>query len=189
MIIGLLGAHRTGKTTLAKAVASVSGIRYMEVKLSAAQRILGFDSSNQNYTFKERRAIQSGLLEYMGLLLEATAQGDVIYDRTPLDLIGYTISLANANVLDEDDEAWLEKFISDCHLLTSHYFDVVHLIQPGIPLIKDNDTSAVTQQGYINHLNYIYRGVVMEMNYRTKAYILPIWITDINQRVNHILRS
>lgn len=70
MIIGLLGAHRTGKTTLAKATAEASGIRFMQVQLSEAQRILGFDSSKQDYTFKERRQIQEGLLNYMAELTQ-----------------------------------------------------------------------------------------------------------------------
>lgn len=186
MIIGLLGAHRTGKTTLAKAVASVSGIRYMEVKLSAAQRILGFDSSNQNYSFKERRTIQEGLLSYMAQLLAACGHTPTIFDRTPLDLIGYTISLANANVLDQEDEEWLKAFIENCHLLTAHYFNYVHLVQPGIPL-ESNKTSAVAEEGYIRHLNYIYLGVLAESS-TLKHTVIPAWMTDLQTRVNHVMK-
>ena len=188
MIVGLLGAHRTGKTTLAKATAEASGIRFMQVQLSEAQRILGFDSSKQDYAFKERRQIQEGLLNYMAELLAASANGNVIYDRTPLDLIGYTVSLANSNVLDHDDELWLQKFIADCHALTNHYFHKVFLVQPGIPL-EYSPKSAAPQPGYVNHLNYIYLGVVYELNMRTTAYVIPVWITDLDQRINFILKN
>ena len=190
MIIGLMGAHRTGKTTLAKAVAETANARFIQVKLSEAQRILGYDSSNQNYSFKERRIIQEGLLDYMAQLLKATDLNyDVIYDRTPLDLIAYVISLANANVLDDDDEKWLKKFIHDCHLLTRFYFNKVYLVQPGIPLVTDNTTSAVSQEGYINHLNCIMCGIIMNVDYNTRTYVIPSNITNLQERIEYVLNK
>ena len=186
MALGLLGAHRVGKTTLAEAFATQSGFKFIAANLSQAQKILGFDSSNQNYTFKERRVIQDGLLDYLRqLYAEAAANygNEIIYDRTPLDLIGYTITLANSNVLDEEDEYWLEHFIMECKKVTHCYFDAqVVLVQPGIPLITDNNTSAVAQRGYIEHLNYIYIGLSFEM----ATFIMPRRMTEIKDRINYL---
>ena len=192
MMIGLIGAHRTGKTTLAKHVESgVPSIKAITVNLGKAQSILGFDSAKQDYTFKERRTIQDGLLNYMAELYKESAihYENVIFDRTPLDLIGYTISLANSNVLDQEDEVWLEDFIRNCNLLTEFYLDKLFLVQPGIDLITDNTTSAPAQKGYIEHLNYIYAGVITQINYRTRAFIIPRQVTDLDDRAHFVMTN
>lgn len=192
MMIGLIGAHRTGKTTLAKHVESgVPSIKAITVNIGQAQKILGFDSSKQDYSFKERRIIQDGLLNYMAELYKEAAvhYENVIFDRTPLDLIGYTMLAVTANALDQEDEEWLKDYIRNCNLLTEFYLDRIFLLQPSIELRNENTTSAPAHPGYVEHFNYIYAGVITQINYRTRAFIIPRQVTDLDDRAHFVMTN
>src|SRR3569832_345872 len=61
-LIGLCGAHRTGKTSLAKAYAKKHGIAFMETSVSAIFKELGLDPA-ASFDFKTRLDIQEVILE------------------------------------------------------------------------------------------------------------------------------
>ncbi len=192
MIICLSGAHRTGKTTLAAALAKAIELEYFDTDISGAQKRLGFDSSKQDYTFEERIAIQEGLYDYFSDLLNASAKVaaehkcTIIMDRSPLDLIGYTLSLAQASTLTEAQSDWLNGYIERCQNLTSHFVDVVVGIQPGIPLDPSKLSSAPSNVGYIEHINHILMGAIATHRGNTSCYVMPRNITDPTARLDYM---
>ena len=112
--IGLTGAHRVGKSTLAQVLAKDIKAEYTPVGISDMQAAYGYDSSKQDYTWEERKKIQELLLgEFSNQLLglrvlrtEPVSRSMKVTDRTPLDLVGYTMWSFPENPTKEDN-AWL----------------------------------------------------------------------------------
>ena len=189
-MIGLFGAHRTGKTTLAHALSRAANIPVVSFNNGQLQKEIGAYSSNQSQSFEERMVIQNHLLKrYAQILREATEDhGLFITDRTPLDLIGYTIVIVKDKTCTPQQAAWLSEYISNCVALTNHYYKHCVLVQPGIPLVMDNTTSANIDPAFIEHLNLIYKGMFMDMGITTRLHYIPQEITDINARI-HLLST
>ena len=93
-MIGLIGAHRVGKTTLMNALAK-GPFEAIPISINQMQKNIGYDSSKQNYSFEERMNIQRYLFNALDDYLYKKSrvpgpavfrrQGAVITDRTPLD--------------------------------------------------------------------------------------------------------
>lgn len=185
-LIGLCGAHRVGKTTLMHAVAAELGIEGIEVSISSMQKELGFDSSNQSYSFETRMMIQTHLLNKFTSLLEGiNAAGlPAITDRTPNDLIGYMlINVGEKESKDHSD--WIMKYIESCLALTSKHYSDVFLIQPGI-VLETNNTSAHASMGLIEHLHAIYSGYINRLDLDVNALVMSKDIVDLDERVKYI---
>src|SRR3569832_863688 len=73
-LIGLCGAHRTGKTSLAKAYAKKHGIAFMETSVSAIFKELGLDPA-ASFDFKTRLDIQEVILERLDAMYSGGAPG------------------------------------------------------------------------------------------------------------------
>ena len=202
-MIGLLGAHRVGKSTLALTAAAAFNLKYIPVSISKMQEKHGFDSSNQSYSFEDRMMIQEHIYYEFQSLLSATAAGahfvqtanvrltrdvpkvnGIIFDRTPLDLIGYTL-IHVGDQLTENQSTWLLNYINGCIDLTNKYFTSVIQIQPGIPLVSA-DTSAKASLGMIEHLNAIYMAYLLDPRVRIKRDLMPREITDLEDRLNFL---
>ena len=187
MIAGLLGAHRVGKSTLAYEYALKHNYQYHPISISKLQAEIGFDSNNQSYDFDDRIKIQDHVLKRLAENLEAIDnKGEyIITDRCPLDLIGYTMIHVTEHVTEEQSE-WLLQYIQKCIDLTNkHYYRVV-LIQPGIPLVTENTTSAVARMGIIEHLNLIYLGISTDPRLRIKPTVFDRTLTDLKERLNQL---
>lgn len=202
-MIGLLGAHRVGKSTLALTAAATFNLKYVPVSISKMQERHGFDSSDQSHPFEKRMFIQEHLYHDFESLLQASAAGaqfvqtaamritrDIpgydgfVFDRTPLDLIGYTL-IHVGDQLTESQSKWLLDYIQRCIDLTNKYFKSIVQIQPGIPLVS-SDTSAKASLGMIEHLNAIYMAYLLDPRVRIKRDLMPREITDMVDRLNFL---
>lgn len=199
-MIGLVGAHRVGKSTLAKYLAEKTGRKYVPVSISDMQKKHGYDSSRQDYPFEIRMIIQEHLLKefteklvimpsmYKIIALEHYQEPKLVFDRTPLDLIGYTLIHVNDQLTDEQSQ-WLLEYIERCIKLTNEYFDGVMLVQPGIPLVTDNTTSSKASAGIIEHLNAIYTSYMIDPRVRSSTAILPRDMLDLDDRANYCINT
>lgn len=194
-MIGLLGAHRTGKSTLMNAfVKKYPAVKATSFNISGWQKSLGFASSIQNQSFDIRMQIQEHLYIAFDKHLESLRTQDsvlrqeslYISDRTPLDLIGYTMIHANGNISKEQSD-WLLDYVDKCIKLTNKYYDKLILIQPGITPVKDTDTSAEPILGFMEHLNAIYLSYMIDNRVTPQKLIMPRDLLDLQQRVEFIL--
>ena len=186
--IGLTGAHRVGKSTLAAVLAKDTKAKYAPVGISDMQTAHGYDSSKQDYPWEERKKIQELLLQEFSFQLLHTRifRGDLanrpleITDRTPLDLVGYAMWSFPDNPTKEDT-AWLENYIQLCIELTNRNYRGVALVQPGIPLVS-SPTSAPADAEMIETFNQCYLSLFLDPRLRIKKFIIPRELIDIDRR-------
>ena len=186
--IGLTGAHRVGKSTLAEVLAKDIKAEYVAVGISDMQAAHGYDSSKQDYPWEERKKIQEMLLgEFSNQLLglrvyhvEPVNRPLKITDRTPLDLVGYAMWSFPENPTKEDN-AWLEKYIQLCIELTNRNYRGIALVQPGIPLVS-SPTSAAADAEMIETFNQCYLSLFLDPRLRIKKFIIPRELIDIDKR-------
>lgn len=186
--IGLTGAHRVGKSTLAEVLAKDTKAKYAPVGISDMQAAYGYDSSKQDYPWEERKKIQELLLgEFSNQLLglrvyhvEPVNRPLKITDRTPLDLVGYAMWSFPDNPTKEDT-AWLENYIQLCIELTNRNYRGVALVQPGISLVS-SPTSAAADIEMIETLNQCYLSLFLDPRLRIKKFIIPRELIDVDRR-------
>lgn len=180
--IALLGAHRTGKTTLAQEYASNTGVKFQPISISSLQAEIGYNSSNQSYSFAERMVIQNHLLNRLEEIYES-AKVPTIYDRSPIDLIGYT-TLAVGEHLTPKQSLWYVWYVQACINLARKYLDGILMLRPGIPLV-DSPTSAKACPALIKVLDLVFVGSLEPQALKDISYIMPLDApTDMAHRID-----
>lgn len=134
--LGLSGAHRTGKTTVAKRLQTEKGCPFVTSSASAVAKELGIVADAQ-LPPEDRRRLQERILEKAVEAYENEGgNGLFVTDRTPLDFAAY--ALADWGMAaDAEHEAWIIDYVDRCMDATSRYFFMVGVIQPGILYVKD----------------------------------------------------
>lgn len=180
-MIGLLGSHRSGKTTLAKAYALKSGSEFLATSLTEFHRAAGFDVTAEN-PFSVRLAHQEKVLDFTDAMYAKHACRDVIADRTPLDMIAYTMAEAFAGRVRGDDQARFAAYVQRCFDVTNKRFGTLMLIQPGISFVEE-EGKAANNPAYIEHLNTILLGLIGDPRLLTSHWFIPRTYTDIADRI------
>lgn len=182
MIFALCGAHRTGKTTLAEKFAKEIGAEFLSVSVSKLQKEIGFNSAKQDYSFDERMRVQEYLINRLDDIYEANYGTDIVSDRSPIDLMAYALVNAGPN-LTEYQSARLKRYLDRCVEVANIHCVGVLLIQPGVPLIKD-EKSGPCSEGFIEHLNAVIFGLINSDNMEdVPAFYVPRHIVDLEKRV------
>ncbi|WP_151708854.1 hypothetical protein [Acinetobacter brisouii] len=180
-MLGLVGAHRTGKTTLAEVFSQKTGALLVKMDISSIQRELGYDSANQSYDFDTRMTIQEALLQRFNAIYATHKGKDAVCDRTPLDLIGYTLGVVDDTLTPEQSNR-VQRYISQCIDSANCNFASIVLVQPGIKIVE-SEKSAKSIAAYIEKLNMIYLGVLCDERLKIQRNYLPKWMTDLDRRV------
>lgn len=181
--IGLSGSHRVGKSTLAMEFAEKNGYTFVPTDIHGIQKNLGYVSSKQDYSFKERMQIQIAILDTLSERYKEwhANLGNVITDRTPYDFITYTLLAVNDKCDDEDYQQLLD-YIHKCQLVASCYFDDIFVIQPGIPVVADSK-SAAASKAFMHKFNSIMLG---EVTGRDHIKVMPSYLLHPNNRMIYL---
>lgn len=179
--IGLCGSHRTGKTTLAQALAQRHDIDFVVTSVSAIfkQHTLQADAIMD---FKARLWIQQRILETAEKLWQA-APAHFVTDRTPLDFMAYTLCDIQGTTQVDFNE--LTQYITRCFDVINRTFTHIVVVQPGIPLIYAEGKAALNQS-YIEHLNTVILGLCRDERLRCPVTIIARNVLDIEQRIEVI---
>jgi predicted ATPase len=181
MIASLIGAHRTGKTTLARHYAQKTGCLFLETSTSAVFAELGVDPAKP-MDFKTRMNAQEKILETLEAQYRAVSlKHDVITDRSPLDMIAYTMGDAVGDAVPEDQQERFAKYIDKCFEVTNKYFGVVVLVQPGIAM-EPTPGKAAANRAYCEHLNLLLKGVMGDDRLTIQGYHLKKTSVDLEKR-------
>jgi len=185
--IGLSGAHRTGKSTLAKAFAEAFGIKYVASVTSDVIRGYGLDPAD-DCDFDLRLRIQWEILRVHELAYVET-KGMFITDRTPLDFLAYTLADVTRDNLTFEQGEELMRYKSACIGVINKHFNVLTVIQPGIEFIEAPGKPR-NNRAYSDHINAIICGLASaEKDIGITTTYLPKHLLDINARVAAIESS
>lgn len=181
--IGLCGAHRTGKTTLAAHAAQAIGLEQVVTSTSAVFKQFGLDPAAP-MDFSQRLQIQHQVLD--AALQAWQGKQDFISDRTPLDFIAYTV--ADIQGKTEVNIKALNDYIVRCFSVCNSTFSHLLLVQPGIPLVYESGKAALNP-AYIEHLNYLFKGLSIDTRLNCAITVIPREMLDMRERVEQVRES
>lgn len=181
--VGLAGAHRVGKTTLAQVYSQRWTVPFVETSLSKIYEKSGL-SVNDDIPYAQRLEIQHKLLSHIKEVYKSQSGTQFITDRTPIDLAAYLLSYMPHNV-DESLSKATTDYIDDCFKATDCHFDQIVVIQPGIALDETGLSSkGACIEAWIEKLNYLIRGLVQTHKLAlATSYIFGRHMTDLDERV------
>jgi adenylate kinase family enzyme len=154
--IGICGAHRTGKTTLAKALARTLSMPFIEIGTSAIFAANHLDPAKP-MDFRTRLWVQQQILKHaVDIWFEMDEA--FICDRTPIDMMAYTLAEVQGHTLDKELEFELEGYLLLCKSATEKYFNHLVLIPPAIPITAAKGKASLSK-GYIEHIHRLVTGL------------------------------
>ena len=180
--VGFCGPQRVGKTTSAKHCSLEEQIPYIEVSASSVLAEHGCDAKT-HYGIKERLFLQKQiLLSFTETWREALRRGPFVTDRTPLDILAYTM----CDVLRDfplDLELEYYDLINTCLSVHREIFSHTVHVQPGINLVEDQK-SAPACLAYMEHFNAALLGACAY--YELKCFVMPRIVLSVEDRHRHI---
>ncbi|WP_425217200.1 AAA family ATPase [Tumidithrix helvetica] len=182
MNIGLCGGHRTGKSTLAKAIADRIDKPFVGTTTSQVFQQMGLDPAKP-MDFPTRLRVQHQVL----LAAEQVWQAEpnpFITDRTPIDMMAYT--LADIQGTTEVNFVELEAYMQRCFVSANQFFSQLFVVQPGIPLVYEVGKAALNQ-AYIEHIHTLVLGLCSDLRLTCPFYCLERQVTDLEERIQTIL--
>jgi len=180
-MIGLAGAHRTGKTTLARECARVLDLPFVETEVSGIFESMNLDPAAP-MDIQTRLIVQSVILK---VCIEKWSgyKGVFLSDRTPIDMLAYTMAEIQGGSLDGVGEQLMAKYFADCINATSRYFGLVLLVQPGIPLVAAPGKARMSL-GYMEHLNTLMSGIMLRKELMSQVAFMSRDTLDLNDRIS-----
>jgi predicted ATPase len=179
MRIGLCGAQRVGKTTLARAYSEKSGMPFVQTNTRQVLADLGVDAKTQ-YPIEKRLFIQTAILRE--LMFQWEQHTDAIFDRTPLDVLAYM----EADLLRDSPST---QFFVDAvaHyrtlcLTATNLFTGIILVQPGIKILEE-EGAAQGNPPYMEHFNTLCLGYMHPTVIRVRSIVLSRKMLDLDKRV------
>ena len=173
--IALCGAHRSGKSTLAKAFAKEHGIKYLDMGTSNVARRLNIDVSKQ-VSPEDRKRLQTGLLSHYAQ--EIRTSGSWIADRSVFDLILYCFM----EYPSEYD--WVTAYAADCELLASHLTHLVYV--PSVIPVTAEEGKASIAPDVLLKADLLIRGCVSRFIEDRQSPYLDLRFFRLNQTMNSV---
>ena len=182
--LGLCGAHRTGKTTLAIAIASQLNVPFVRTTTSQVFAELGLDPA-EAMDFKTRLFVQNHVLDAAEQVWQ-NSLSPFLSDRTPIDMIAYT--LADIQGKTDVDFDLLNPYIDRCFTSTNQFFHNLAIVQPGIPLVYEEGKASLNA-AYIEHINVLVIGLCQDSRVKANVFCNPREAIALDLRICNIRES
>lgn len=180
-MIGLCGAQRTGKSTLVTAYSQETGTPALYTGVSGVFADMGLDPK-ADYPLTQRLEIQRRVLDRLEKQYRSVCSEPFIADRTPIDLIAYTLADVQRQNVPSELESVIEKYMDDCFFVTNQYFAVLIGLQPGIAVVEEEGKAPGTFS-YSEHINAIVMGLVVSEKIKAEHFLIPRRMTELEERV------
>jgi hypothetical protein len=181
--LGLCGAQRTGKTTLAIALSKALNMPFVEIGTSKIFADNHLDPAKP-MDIRTRLGIQRKILDH-AIDIWFEMDQPFICDRTPIDMMAYTLAEIQGHTLTPDLERELADYLSDCKSATEKYFDNLILVPPAIPIV-DAIGKASLSRGYIEHIHTLCAGFWCDRHELISGAKIPKNCLDIDDRVKFV---
>ncbi len=181
--IGICGAHRTGKTTLAKALAKALNMPFVEIGTSAIFAANHLNPANP-MDFRTRLYVQQQILKH-AVDIWFEMDEPFICDRTPIDMMAYLYAEVQGDTLDEQTEQELEGYKLLCKSATEKYFHYLFLVPPAIPITAAKGKASLSR-GYIEHIHRLCVGFFHDTDSMQAGSRLPRSLTGLDERVKFV---
>jgi hypothetical protein len=181
-MIGLTGSHRTGKTELARRFSKETGVPFVQTGVSQVFKDMGL-SPQVVYPIETRMDVQEAILRELCRQYRDVGTGLFIADRTPLDMIAYTLADIPRGNLGDKVEQRVSDYMDKCFEAMNRYFAMVVVVQPGIPLVED-ESKAPIGNAYIEHLSHMIFGLAASEKVAASHFYIPRHLTDLDARVS-----
>lgn len=162
-VLGLVGTHGSGKTTLCEAFAAAHpGTTFIKTGVSDVYKAMGLDPKTR-MTLERRMEVQEAVLSHLceqwekGLLKHPGDEGWVITDRTPYDMIGYTLAeVSGYDDISEELSGRVLNYILRCRLAAQAFDGFVH-VPIALPMVADptGKVRAASSLAYRVHLDML----------------------------------
>jgi hypothetical protein len=182
-MIGILGAHRVGKTFLAREFAeSNPTYDFIPTSTSRVFKEMGVDPKSK-LDFETRMTVQEEVLRQAEEQYQMMTSRSIL-DRTPLDYATYVLSECFPSD-GADPSPRVMDYVNRCIELTNEHFAMILVIQPGVEA-PDEDGKAKVNLAYQEHLNMIAQGLLMREEVEVFKAVLPREVLDIEERVESL---
>lgn len=189
--IGLSGAHRVGKSTLANAFAREHGIPYVQTSGSPVFKTLGLDPK-ADYPFETRYMIQQGVLECFRVQYEHASKQNKAFvtDRTPVDLAAYLLADVQRGTLNGNVEVGklVNTYVEDCLREAARWFSMIVLVQPGIEVVEA-EGKASGCPAFMEHLNALNAGLMQHDHFLVPHFAMPRDCLLLSERVQALSQA
>lgn len=185
MGVGLAGAQRVGKTTLAQEFAKAHDLPFVQTSASQVFSRMGFDPKAE-YPFETRLLIQEMLLGVFESQYKKAWEKSPFFitDRTPIDLASYLLAdvqrstlVGNRNVADA-----VQDYVTRCLRVASSRFSLIVLIQPGIPVVE-SEGKAPGCPAFMDHMNALQMGLLCDERGLFRKFQMPRATLSIEDRL------
>lgn len=152
MRIGFSGAHRTGKTTLAKKVSEIYGYEFIAGSATPVFNRFGV-TPNQYIPIKTRFEIQRAVLD--DFCERVSGSNRFVTDRTPFDFIGYMRAELCTNAFFEENtvtERELTDYFNQCYEAAAKYLDLTIFLEPALPIVFEEGKGSLNKH-YIHNVS------------------------------------
>lgn len=180
-MIGLTGPHRCGKTTLAKAYSEAEKVPFVQTSASGVFKQMGL-SPKADYSLDTRIEIQENILTALTEQWRSAGEGIYITDRTPIDLMAYTLADVPREPLPDATQERLTKYMNNCRRVLNENFSVIVLMQQGIHLVDEVDKAPIGQ-GYMDHIKHLMWGIAASNEVLSHQFYMPKRTIDLQERV------
>ena len=182
-MMGLVGAHRTGKTTLARVVAERTGLPFVSSSTSQVFADMGLDVRD-DYPFSVRIRAQHIVLERM---IEAYRRAGTrfITDRTPIDALAYTLADVQKANLTVGELKQVETYMEECIRATNYSFFHLFLLPTGLPYVEAPGKPPFNVP-YQEHIHFLAFGAVVDERFDVTCEVLRRAATNLDSRADHV---
>lgn len=186
MIIGITGAHRVGKTSLAQSLADHIDGEFIQTHVSNASFWKeNFISPDIQVTYSERVFLQSAILKHFKTIItrRPTAHKHVIYDRSFLDVLGYLYANID-HTTSELSKDTVTEIIMEAIYLQNTVFDLTFYMYPGIPVASTTDKTGKTflSSAYIQAVGNNILASGIQYSHPSKFVCIPLDLVTIMDR-------
>jgi hypothetical protein len=176
-MIAIVGAHRTGKSSLAKAFAEKNHSEYLATTATGTFNRMGYDPK-LDYGIDDRIKIQFEILKDISDQY-ASAKNGFITDRAPVDMAAYMLADIQRESCNAQQDMLVNLYLQDCVKITNKYFNLTYCLRPGIKVVEEKG-KAPGGYGYVKHIDSLIVGLLYG-DYTVKTNMILAIETGVDQ--------